>query len=648
MARFNHHSLTIIVFLFLSGLNNNLIAQDSPCTAVAHSTTLINATTASSANWTTPVNGIVNPTCVSPLPTVNYWIKYTAASDEYAIDLDFRRQNTGSNRISDVGLQVFSKTGTCSTSGYTLLRCEDQATTNVFVHMSVTPGVSYYVRVFDIAGGTDDNFRHMIMPYKIGQTPCSAILVPSLPYSFTGTTVGGNNYMTGGCNGNEPQSSGTGNDYFFAYDAPALSWVTVNLSGTTAANYTEVSVLTGSSCESTLTCLSNGSWGGGLQAKSSPATANTPCRTVYFRDAGRYYFKVDASLSASGPFTLNLTPYTVPSPGDFCTNAITLSSSTPVSVTNTNCAYTTGPDDPTGSLYCAGTIENTIWFKFLSDGSGTPVNLGLSGVTCNQGYVTDCGGSYCYYGASYQFGVITSSNNSCSGTWSSAAACRTGSGSISVSLPNSVPTVYYMILDGNGGAECGFTITASNVAPLPVEMMFFDAKLIEQNKSHVFWATASEKNNDFFMIQRSRDGLNFEDIGRVNGVGNSNDVTTYDFMDNNAPKGYVYYRLKQVDYDGKFTYTDLAVIKNGTEMSLVVSPNPARDVLSLKHELAAKGSYELIVVTPTGSEAMHSKIENHDLSKGLNVDISSLPKGMYHLRLVNSAGAKYFARFIKE
>ncbi|MEH0157248.1 hypothetical protein V6R21_24255 [Limibacter armeniacum] len=93
---------------------------------------------------------------------------------------------------------------------------------------------------------------------------------------------------------------------------------------------------------------------------------------------------------------------------------------------------------------------------------------------------------------------------------------------------------------------------------LPVEMIFFSAKR-QSSDVMLTWATASEVNNDYFEIQRSTDGKNFEIIGSVNGNGDSQARIDYEFIDTNAPKGTVYYRLKQVDYNGKFEYFNLFI-----------------------------------------------------------------------------------------
>jgi hypothetical protein len=89
--------------------------------------------------------------------------------------------------------------------------------------------------------------------------------------------------------------------------------------------------------------------------------------------------------------------------------------------------------------------------------------------------------------------------------------------------------------------------------PLPIELMFFTAET--SNKGvNLNWATATEINNDFFTIERSLNGNNWEVIDYLTGAGNANYMIEYSFTDANPYQGVSYYRLKQTDYDGKFEY----------------------------------------------------------------------------------------------
>lgn len=118
-------------------------------------------------------------------------------------------------------------------------------------------------------------------------------------------------------------------------------------------------------------------------------------------------------------------------------------------------------------------------------------------------------------------------------------------------------------------------------SPLPVELVTFQGQL-ENESVLLSWATASELNNDYFQIERSADGVNFEAIGRVEGNGNSNAFIKYDFTDKNPLAGVNYYRLLQVDYDQQSEYSKIiSVEKKDAKAVLSAFPNPAKDIVNI-------------------------------------------------------------------
>lgn len=112
---------------------------------------------------------------------------------------------------------------------------------------------------------------------------------------------------------------------------------------------------------------------------------------------------------------------------------------------------------------------------------------------------------------------------------------------------------------------------------LPVKLLSFDAE-IESTSVKLIWKTASEINNDFFTIEKSSNGTNFDEVAQVKAFGNSNTIKEYDFSDDSPLLGTSYYRLKQTDFDGKYEYLKLIAVNfnqddNGI-CTLTVYPNP--------------------------------------------------------------------------
>ncbi|MDN5211175.1 T9SS type A sorting domain-containing protein [Fulvivirgaceae bacterium BMA12] len=130
----------------------------------------------------------------------------------------------------------------------------------------------------------------------------------------------------------------------------------------------------------------------------------------------------------------------------------------------------------------------------------------------------------------------------------------------------------------NVGSFSPFTFGSSSSSsnPLPVELLSFEANLVE-NQTELTWSTASEINNDFFLVQRSEDGTEWETLGEVDGNGTVNEIINYGFWDTRPLFGKSFYRLKQVDFDGQFEYSPVVSVNNpftGNAMRVMVYPNP--------------------------------------------------------------------------
>jgi hypothetical protein len=101
---------------------------------------------------------------------------------------------------------------------------------------------------------------------------------------------------------------------------------------------------------------------------------------------------------------------------------------------------------------------------------------------------------------------------------------------------------------------------ASGIILLPVELVVFNGECIN-SKIMLNWSTASEINNDYFIIERSKDAFIFDEIGRVDGSGNSSEIHNYEFVDKNPIEGIAYYRLQQVDFNGDAYYSELIAVE---------------------------------------------------------------------------------------
>ncbi|KAA9332613.1 T9SS type A sorting domain-containing protein [Adhaeribacter soli] len=176
--------------------------------------------------------------------------------------------------------------------------------------------------------------------------------------------------------------------------------------------------------------------------------------------------------------------------------------------------------------------------------------------------------------------------------------------------------------------------------PLPVELISFSAR--EKEKAvELNWATASEKNSAYFDVERSFNSRNFEAIGRMEAAGNTSVKRNYQFLDAAAKAGIVYYRLKQTDLDGTFTYSEVrSVAVTGKVNSVVFYPNPVKSMLNIE----VTGTNSVIrVINTLGQEVLQRKING---ASSVQLDVSSLPNGSYQLITENDQ-QKSVSRFMK-
>lgn len=166
----------------------------------------------------------------------------------------------------------------------------------------------------------------------------------------------------------------------------------------------------------------------------------------------------------------------------------------------------------------------------------------------------------------------------------------------------------------------GLTLTTENevVTSLPVTLVSFSASnLGEQN--YLAWKTSFESNSEGFDIERSWDGNQFEKIGFVTGIGNSNIGSDYSFTDR-SPLFLSYYRLKQLDFDGTFSYSRVISVKS-PDAEIVAYPNPAGNHFYLKN---LKEKSLIVIRSPEGKV-----ISKQFVIPGKPVDASYLTPGLY-------------------
>jgi hypothetical protein len=172
----------------------------------------------------------------------------------------------------------------------------------------------------------------------------------------------------------------------------------------------------------------------------------------------------------------------------------------------------------------------------------------------------------------------------------------------------------------------------SNGSPLPVKLVSFNATanqtegMVETN-----WTTAIEINNDYFEIERSADAINFTPVSRVKGAGNSTALLNYSFNDVKPLNGLSYYRLKQVDFDGAFTYSDIVGVTLGKQSSVVLYPNPTQNEFTVDIANASE-NIKVSILDLNGREVFARAYNQSEPSANKQISIQAketLSAGLY-------------------
>ncbi len=199
------------------------------------------------------------------------------------------------------------------------------------------------------------------------------------------------------------------------------------------------------------------------------------------------------------------------------------------------------------------------------------------------------------------------------------------------------------ISDGVGttsalGSTSQFSGMVVATGVLPVTLLYFDAKAAAGNVN-LHWATGTESNSDHFEIERSADGIHFSSVGSVNAKGNSSTTTEYNFVDGNPLNGVSYYRLRQVDRDGQYVFSNTVVIRSsgGGSNRVLISPNPARGNTVISLSLSKAEVLQVRLIDNMGRTA---KTYNVSGMPGMNQfylnDLSNMPSGVYNLEITGN------------
>jgi len=192
-------------------------------------------------------------------------------------------------------------------------------------------------------------------------------------------------------------------------------------------------------------------------------------------------------------------------------------------------------------------------------------------------------------------------------------------------------------------------ITITTPTPLPVELISFYG-VNEEQENHIYWSTASENNNAKFLLQKriskhtdAMEIYNWETINMQNGAGNSLNLIRYQYTDTEI-KEVEYYRLKQLDNDGRYSFLSIISISKNTDDSYKIYPNPTNGEINITFQEAINKAQSIEIQSMTG----HIIYQKQVVSRTITVNLDNISPGFYQLFIKDGDSILFKEKIIKQ
>jgi hypothetical protein len=506
---------------------------------------------------------------------------------------------------------------------------------NGSITFPTTIGTQYYIQIQRRGGNNNANLDGSICATSAAPTGSGTSCTSTTPLVIGSTQCGTNSnvgsFPDGGTN-NPCNASYNDGEYWFSYTATSTQSLQLDMSGLTAT-YSGLFVLT--ACPgSSPTCFASYTSG----SSTNNFILTTPAMTI-----GQTYYIVVSNWSTpySTNFCLESSLVTLSTPGSngTCATPSPICSGSPISFTANAGGTPASTLNPGNDYDCLDTSPNPSWFYLEIAQAGNLV-------------IDITAGSDVDYELWGPFPNLTNAQSNCN-TYGVPQDCSYSPSAIEQAVVTGVTVGQVYVLLVTNFADMVQTInineaaantaaTNCGIVPLPVGYSQWDLQYIDRQVV-LTWSTESEENNEKFVVQRSTDGLVWETIGVVAGNGTSTQTHDYQFKDDKPLTGISYYRLMQIDFDGKPTFTSILSVNTNKVDRLTVYPNPARTKFTV---LTGKKTVEkLMISNPVGKtfEVTYTETEN-----GLEVNCSTLSPGIYTLTIVSETGTQSERLMIKD
>ncbi|WP_291726955.1 T9SS type A sorting domain-containing protein [Bernardetia sp.] len=634
----------------------DLTVNTGACVPVEH--TNVNATFGNAASGG-------NPSCANGTGSPDVWFRFVASN----ASTDIETQAGAVGAIGDTGMQLYSSDGTCN--NLASLECNDDGGTGLYSLISrndLIVGQTYYIRIWGFSGATGTFNICVTSPAPIvppANDECTGAFdlnVGQFECSFGGITTENATYSN--TFGGDPTcASGTGSqDVWYKFVAPAGGQAVIDTqAGSITNSGMELYHSTDGTCNTLTSVACDDNSGSGSMSRILDYNL-TGGDTYYLRvwDAG------------GGDGTMDIC---IQNQYSDCDVSFPLCSS---SSFNTNSFGPGAVDSNIGNCFSGGidaTELQSIWINFEIQTTGTlsfiidsqnpggddyDFNLfrantctdisGANSVSCNASSTTGTGGTTGIdSGLAAGFGDNNPDPNS---------ENPGGGNPFNDDLNVIAGERYYIVINNFSATGIGFDLSFDGTAGLdcvvlPVELTEFGGeKVKEQNLLH--WATAREYNTSHFEIERSQDAMDFIKIGELKSGNKKLETQIYQYWDNEPQVGINYYRLKQVDLDGTFTYTKTIAIDNqGIITTFEIQkmyPNPAQNAINFVFTVPTSNSEIQVEVFDSNGKSVSKNINTYQKGvQNFNQNLSSFSKGLYILRISNlKTGETLTEKFIKQ
>jgi hypothetical protein len=340
----------------------------------------------------------------------------------------------------------------------------------------------------------------------------------------------------------------------------------------------------------------------------------------------------------NAPYCISVDDYTPPPPTSSCDNCATPCGTAQGYATNPTTATVVA--DCSTSPFATPLITNqteTYCYDFRATATSVDFNVIITS-TCGAGNVTNFSwelfNSTC--GAAVQTGTLASLTFTPVVVGNDYVFCYT------FTVPNPGPPTNSC----NHTQHCPFFVGAT---VLPITLLNFTANMTDDKSVKLDWITSTEINNDYFTVEKSKDGITYEVVGIISGAGNSQSARFYNTVDIKPYDGTSYYRLAQTDYDGTTVHSKIVpvtVISDFDGLSIYPNPVEGNGYLSFNSSISSS-TVNMVIYDVSGRKVLQEVFQT---SKGLNkfeLNTDNLPQGMYFLNIENGMGNSNI-KFVKE